>query len=291
MKLSVIIPCLNAATTIAAQLDALAKQDWTERWEVIVADNGSTDDSLKIVESYKDKLPSLRVVDASSRRGQPYALNSGAAAAQGDSLAFCDADDEVAPGWVAAMGEALLQHDFVACRIDFTKLNPPWLQTVFRAHAQQHGRLLKAKFPPYLWHAGGGTLGVRKSLHTAVGGFADALPCLHDNDYCFKIQLRGVELLYVPEAVVHVRCRDTLRGLLRQACRWAEYSVLLYKMYRPANSKDFRLWKEFLWQWKGLLCSIPQIRIGRSARAMWVWQFGWQLGRFLGSVKHHVPPV
>ena len=291
MKLSVVIPCLNAAATIGIQLEALARQHWDQEWEVVVADNGSTDDSREIIESYRDRLPNLRIVDASARRGQPYALNFGAAAATGIAVAFCDADDEVAPGWVAAMGNALLEHDFVACRIDFTKLNPPWAQTIFLRHGQQHGRLLKAQFPPYLWHAGGGTLGVKKSLHEAVSGFDDALPYLHDTDFCFKVQLRGVELHFVSEAVLYVRCRDTLRGLLRQACHWAEYSVLLYKMYRPANDRAFRLWKDFLWQWKGLLRSIPQIRVDRSARARWVWRFGWQLGRFIGSVKHHVPPV
>jgi glycosyltransferase involved in cell wall biosynthesis len=292
MKLSVIIPCYNGAATIGVQLEALAKQTWCEPWEVIVADNGSTDDSRKIIEQYRDKVPNLRVVDASDRRGQPHALNTGAAAAMGDALAFCDADDEVGPGWVRAMGEALLQHDFVACRIDFTKLNPPWLQTVFRGHAQQHGGLPKGKFPPYLWHAGGGTLGVRKSLHAAVGGFSDDLPYLHDTDYCFKIQLRGAEMHFLPEAVVHIRCRRTLGGLLRQARHWAEYSMLLYKMYRPRDGQDsWGHWKDFFDEWKGILLSTPQTLSGRTSRARWVWRLGWQLGRFVGSIKHHVPPV
>jgi len=52
MKLSVIIPCYNEADTIATQLEVLAKQYWSEPWEVIVSDNGSTDDSLAIVEKY-----------------------------------------------------------------------------------------------------------------------------------------------------------------------------------------------------------------------------------------------
>jgi glycosyltransferase involved in cell wall biosynthesis len=291
MKLSIIIPCFNAARTIGLQLDALVNQHWSEPWEIVVADNGSTDESRKIVESYRDRLPNLRIVDASRRRGQPYALNCGAAAATGIALAFCDADDEVAPGWVAAMGDALLQHDFVACRIDFKKLNPAWAQAVFQRHPQQHGRLVKASFPPYLWHAGGGTLGVKKSLHEALGGFDEALPYLHDTDFCFKVQLKGVELHFVSEAVVHIRCRDTLRGLLRQACHWAEYNVLLYKMYRPANSMDFSRWKICLGEWKGLLRAIPQSRLDRTAQARWVWRFGWQLGRLLGSIKYHVPPV
>lgn len=292
MKLSVVIPCLNAAATIGAQLDALANQQWHQPWEIIVADNGSTDESPKIVESYKDRLPNVRLIDASARRGQPYALNVGAAAAKADALAFCDADDEIAPGWVAAMGEALLKYDFVACRVDFTKLNPAWVQSVFRGHAQQHGRLLKVRFPPYLWHAGGGTLGVKKSIHDAVAGFDEALPYFHDTDYCFKVQLRAIDLHFVSEAVLHIRCRHTLQGLLRQACHWAEYSILLYKMYRPAGSKEaFSRWLAFLWQWTSLLRSVPQIFSDRSAQARWVWQFGWQLGRLVGSIKHQVPPV
>jgi glycosyltransferase involved in cell wall biosynthesis len=291
MQLSVVIPCLNGAGTIGVQLDALANQQWEKPWEIIVADNGSTDDSRTIVESYRDRLPNLRTVDASARRGQPYALNCGAAAATGIALAFCDADDEVAPGWVAAMGEALLNYDCVACRIDFKKLNPPWAQAIFQRHAQQHGQLLKAPFPPYLRHAGGGTLGVKKSLHEVVGGFDEALPYHHDTEFCFKVQLMGVELHYVSEAVVHVRCRDTLRGLLRQACHWAEYGVLLYKMYRPANSNDFSHWKEFLWEWRGILRSIRQICLDKSSRARWIWRFGRQLGRLVGSIKYHVPPV
>ena len=42
-RLSVIIPCFNAATTIGAQLEALANQAWAEPWELIIADNGSKD--------------------------------------------------------------------------------------------------------------------------------------------------------------------------------------------------------------------------------------------------------
>jgi glycosyltransferase involved in cell wall biosynthesis len=291
IRLSVVIPCFNAAATLGVQLDALARQQWDRPWEIVVADNGSTDESRKIVESYKDRLPNLRIVDASARRGQPYALNCGAAAAAGEGVAFCDADDEVASGWVAAMGEALLKYDFVACRIDFKKLNPPWAQAIFQGHAQQHGRLLRVKFPPYLWHAGGGTLGVKKALHEAVGGFDEALPYLHDTDFCFKLELRGVELHFVSDAIIHIRCRSSLKGLLRQALHWAEYSILLYKMYRPVDAKDFLLWKEFLWQWKELLRSIPQIRLDRTAQARWIWRLGWQLGRLVGSIKHHVPPV
>src|SRR3954466_4740554 len=102
-KLSVVIPCLNAASTLGVQLAALTHQSWPGGWEVIVADNGSTDGSREIVEGYRDPLPGLGVGDAGGRRGQAHARNLGATAATGDALLFCDADDEVAPGWMEAL--------------------------------------------------------------------------------------------------------------------------------------------------------------------------------------------
>jgi glycosyltransferase involved in cell wall biosynthesis len=111
MKLSVVIPCFNAASTLGTQLEALARQRYNQDWEVIIADNGSTDGSLAVAESYKSRLPGLRVVDSSDRRGAAHARNIGALNSTGDHLLYCDADDEVAPGWMAAMAEALSRHE------------------------------------------------------------------------------------------------------------------------------------------------------------------------------------
>jgi len=122
MKLSVIIPCFNAANMIAVQLEALANQQCSEPWEVIASDNGSTDKTVAIVEQYQKKLPNLRIVNSSELRGAAHARNVGALTAAGDALVFCDADDEVAPGWVAAMGEALSKYDFVACRREYNQI-------------------------------------------------------------------------------------------------------------------------------------------------------------------------
>ncbi|MEM9163322.1 MAG: glycosyltransferase family A protein, partial [Cyanobacteria bacterium P01_F01_bin.4] len=114
MQLSVIIPCFNAAETLSFQLDAFSQQQWEQDWELIIVDNGSTDQTIAIAKRYADKISHLRIVDASERKGAAYARNYGAQMALGASLAFCDADDEVAPGWVAAMGQGLERFDLVA---------------------------------------------------------------------------------------------------------------------------------------------------------------------------------
>jgi glycosyltransferase involved in cell wall biosynthesis len=288
MKLSVIIPCLNAADSIATQLEALANQRWSEPWEVIVSDNGSTDGSMDIVKKYEGRLPHLCIVDASGRRGRAYARNMAAKVARGESLAFCDADDEVAPGWLAAMGEALSKYDFVACRIDVYKLNPLWIAKT-RNHSQASGLQTKGA-PPNLSHAGGSTIGVKRRFHDEVGGFDEAFIRQQDTDYCWRIQLKGAALHFVPEAVVHVRLRDTIKDTYLQSFGTGEYAVLLYKKYLPLGMLKLTL-KQGIVAWKnlvvGFIRSVPKIR-NKGDLIPWASRFGVRLGRLKGSVKYRV---
>jgi glycosyltransferase involved in cell wall biosynthesis len=281
VRLSVIVPCLNSADTIAIQLEALANQQWSQPWEIIVSENGSTDRTLSIVKQYMQKIPYLRMVDASAQSGAAYARNEGARAAAGNLLAFCDADDEVAPGWVAAIGEALSRYDFVAGRLQAVKLNETWAQSARRC--PQQDSLQQYTYPPFLPHAAGCNLGVKKSLHQAIGGFDESMPKLHDTDYCWRIQLAGVKLHFIPEALVHYRYRNTLSGMYHQAFVWGEYNVVLYKKYRSQGMPKLS-WKQGIRAWIRLFRNLSQL-LGQDSRYKWLWEFAWRLGRVRGSLK------
>jgi len=283
-RLSVVIPCLNAAATLPTQLDALAAQSWPGGWEVIVADNGSTDGSREIVERYRDRLPGLKLVDALDKRGQAHARNVGAAASTGDALLFCDADDEVAPGWLAALGRALGEHEFVACRYDNEKLNPV---EVRRTHLNpQKDGLTRYDYPAFLPHAGGGGLAVRRSVHEEVGGFDESMPALEDTDYCWRIQLAGHAFHFVPEAVVNIRHRHDLSGVYRQGVSYGQHNVLIYKKYRPLGMPRLGILPGIL-RWGKLLLTSPRV-FTKNGRAPWLWQLGWRVGRLKGCLKYRV---
>jgi GT2 family glycosyltransferase len=262
----------------------MANQEWSEAWEVIISDNGSTDETLKIVEKYKEWFPRLRIVDSSGQPGPAHARNLGVWAASGELLAFCDADDEVAPGWLAAMGEALAKYDFVAGRLEANKFNTSWVQR--SRSAFQHNGLQPYNYPPYLPHAACCNLGIKRSLYDSLGKFDETFLSLHDTDYCWRAQLAGTELHFVPDAVVHYCFRNTLGGAYRQARRYGEYNVLLYKKYRPLGMPALS-WKTSVKSWGHLLRSMLKIR-GRQSFAYWVWQLGWRIGRLQGSIKHQV---
>jgi GT2 family glycosyltransferase len=284
MKLSVIIPCYNSERTIATQLEALAGQTWDKPWEVIISDNGSTDGTLTIVDRYKSKFSNFKVVDSSDRRWAAHARNVGARAASGEALAFVDSDDEVGPGWVTGIGEALTVHDVVASRFDGKKLNETWVLEGCGI-GQQNG-VQPFTYPAYLPHAGCSGLGVKRFLHESIGGFDESLPVLEETDYCWRIQLIGVTLHFSPDAVVHVRLKGNLPDIFRQRCKWGEYSTLLYKWYRIRGMPRLG-WKNMLSAWLYVIITLLKCykRVGRTRL---VTLLGYRMGRLKGCVKYGV---
>lgn len=243
---------------------------------------------MEIAKEYMNRLPALRIVDASDKKGQAHARNIGVRFSRAESVVFCDADDEVAPGWVAAIGNALIKHDFVASRTAITKLNPEWVLKS-RSNPQEAG-VQSYTYPPYLHHAGGGTIGVKRELFESVGGFDESLPYLEDTDFSWKLQLMGIQLHFVPEAVIQLRFRDSLNGIFRQARNYAEYNVKLYKKYIPKGMPKIPL-KDDLASWKNFFVAIiknlPRAR-KKSDAAIWAWRFGWRWGQLIGMIKYRI---
>jgi len=284
VKVSVVIPCYNGAATLGVQLDAVCDQPWPEGFEVIVVDNRSTDESAALVTKYQQRFPFVSLVTANDGKGCGYARNCGVRRSTGDAILFCDADDEVAPGWVAAMGEALRQHDFVASRVDLEKLNDVRM-IANQGHPQTQG-LQRIPYPPYLPHAGGGTVGIKRRLHESVGGFDERFIFVQDTHYCLRIQLAGHRLHFVPAAVIHLRMRDQGRALFRQARGWGQYSVRLYRESRRLGTERLpHPWRLGLAAWRDLLFGLPSLR-SRQFRKRWLFQLGYRTGRFIGSVRY-----
>ena len=134
---------------------------------MIVADNGSRDRTAEVARAWADRLPALHVCDASSRTGTNRARNIAARAARGDFLAFCDADDVAAEGWLEGLVEGAARFDLVGGWCDDVVLNDA--MTRGWRLAQPHDQLpIALGFLPY---AIGANLGVWASVHEAIGGW------------------------------------------------------------------------------------------------------------------------
>ena len=180
--ISVVVPVHNGMPWLEDQLVALVAQQCPEPWEVVIADNGSTDRSAAFARDWADDHENFRLVDASTVEGAPAARNAGVQAAAGELLVFCDADDVVQPGWLASFAKALDEVDVVAGVFDFWSLNG------LRTSPDQPASMRQLGFLP----AGlGANLAVRRQAFEAVGGFAEELLVGEDIDLCWRLQLAG----------------------------------------------------------------------------------------------------
>ncbi len=282
-RVSVIIPCLNAAGTLGAQLEALSRQTWQGDLEVLVADNGSTDGSADLAASWRDRLPGLRVLPAADRQGPAHARNVAAAAATGDVLLFCDADDVVAEGWIDGLVRELESHEAAASRHEIERLNDEQARRLHGNAAQQHG-LCSYTNPPFLDHAGGCGFGIRRHVFDELGGLDEEYVALEDTDLCWRLQLGDYSLVFAPDAVVHVRFPATLRGAFRQAVRYGQYNVYIYTRYRSRGMPRLPALPGLL-RLGSLLLRSPQL-LSRSKRGRWIWLAGWRLGRLRGCLRY-----
>jgi glycosyltransferase involved in cell wall biosynthesis len=286
LELSVIMPLHNAAGVVVHQLAGLAGQTYRGGWELVVADNGSTDDGAAVVGRWRDRIPDLRVVEASARRGAAAARNLGAAAARGDALVFCDADDVVAPGWLEAFAGALGRHDFVAGACEHEALNPGGTAD-WHARSFEAGTPLTMGFLPY---ASSANMAVSRAAFLQAGGFDEGFARLgaagEDIDLSWRLQLGGHGLHFEPGALVHYRHRHDLRGVWRQNLRYGMADVLLYKRFH-GHGVHPRPLGQALHGYRSLLLRAPTL-VHRPSRGIWLRDAGHRWGRVRGSIREGV---
>ena len=278
--ISVVMPVLNGEEHVADQLAALASQTYTGDWELVVVDNGCTDRTLDIVRDWRGRLPSVTIADARARRGLNHARNAGAAAARGDFLAFCDADDAATSGWLAAMAAAAHDADIVGGRLEWEALNDPVVRA-WRPQAPMTDLLVDHGF---LRYAPGGNLGVWARVAHEIGWDEEFTFGSSDHGFAWRAQLAGYELTFAPAALMQQRFRPTVWGMARQHFRYGRSGPQLHRAFRDVGlpGPDNR---DALRQWRRLLSDLPALWGSRERRGHWVRIAAFRLGRIEGSLR------
>lgn len=282
MPITVVVAALNAADTIQAQLDALSQQDYpTELFEVLVCDNGSTDQTRAIVHRHAQQDPRFRLVDASARRGSGPARNLGVQLATSNLIAFCDADDVVDAGWLTAMVAACAHHDVVAGRVETVSLNSEWTRV---ARTLPEG-IQTGSFLPF---AGAGNLAFRREAFLQVGGFDPDVTWLEDVDLSWRLQLAGYSIGFAPDAIVHVRLRRSISGIYTQGLHYGWALAQLECRYRTlmgsaAERPSTPAAPKSRWTTIANALSVLARHPGRGGWGHLLWQLGWHVG-------HHTAP-
>lgn len=206
-QVSVIVPTYNEKDTIETCLKNLLEQSY-DNYEVIVGDNGSTDATQKLVENFSVKLTVEGDVQSSYA-----ARNKGVAAAEGDILAFIDADCLPDEDWIAE-GVQRIQDgaDLVGGRVQFTFSNPPTAAEIFDSISNmQIERDVRDRSV-----AKTANLFVKKTVYQDVGPFPSDMISGGDVHWTEKATNSGYELVYEEKAKVRHPARSFTELLKKQ---------------------------------------------------------------------------
>jgi glycosyltransferase involved in cell wall biosynthesis len=247
-RVSAVIPNFNHGAVVGEAIRAIAEQAPPVD-EIIVVDDGSTDNSADVLARLSEEIPRLRVLRLEENCGAIFALNHGLKHARGEYINFGAADDLVQPGLFAAMLDVLTLHPqaaFACCeamvaeaesgRIEYRPpVRPSNAPTYFEP---QRVRDLLRRIDNWILS---GTALVRRDLVLDLGGFDPTLGAFTDGFLFRKLALRH-GFCFVPRLGLTWRVSAT--GLSRsQASNFANsMDVLSSAISRMRADPDFPSW-------------------------------------------------
>ncbi|HIJ65994.1 MAG TPA: glycosyltransferase [Candidatus Hydrogenedentes bacterium] len=202
------LPCFNAAPTLAEAIDSIRAQTWKD-WELIVLDDGSSDNSVRIAEAIAASEPRVRVV-RSEHVGIVKALQRACGDARGDYIARMDADDLAAPTRLAKQTALMNREPHVALSGTLIEMyGAPIGQGRRRYEKWINGLLSHEDIVRELFiecplpHP---TFMMRREAFDTIGGYQDhGWP--EDYDLCMRIFCAGARFAKVPEMLLKWRER------------------------------------------------------------------------------------
>ncbi len=225
-KVSVVVASYNGANTLKACLESLRNLNYAD-YEVILVDDGSTDATPQLVQQF----PNVRYFRHHKNLGLSVARNSGIAAAEGEIVAFTDADCRADEDWLYYLVADLITGEFAGVgghnllpADDSATAAAVMVSPGGPAHVMLTDREAE--------HIPGCNMAFRKSALVAVGGF-DAIfrKAGDDVDICWRLQQAGLKIGFSAAAFVWHYRRSTVGAYLRQQRGYGEAEALLVRKH------------------------------------------------------------
>lgn len=200
---SVVIPAYNSAEMLPTCLQALQAQTLpADQYEIIVVDDGSTDDTAEVARDL-----GVRVI-SQPNAGPAAARNRGALAARGDILLFTDADCTPFPDWVECMTATFTELGVVGAKgVYRTRQRDLVARFVQAEYEDKYDRMRTLETIDFVDTY---SAGYRRDVFLASGGFDTCFPTasVEDQEFSFALAETGHRLVFVPNAqVFHIHDR------------------------------------------------------------------------------------
>lgn len=260
------VPTRNGAKTIRRALDSVLAQSYS-RWELVISDNASSDETQAICSSYADTEPRVRYVRQARNIGMAANFNATLKHARGKYFAWLSDDDAWSPHYLECLVDSIRgaqRPALAACRyryvyengeyIDSSDVDETWSTLQSTIYYMRHGEIN--------WFYG---LFATNVLRACGGMHRDWRPFLQLSDYLtvLKVMLRG-DVRVVNRVLVYKAVRDLHRYRFKRLARWdfdpAFWRAVVRYLTMPiglwcdlACSAPWIMWSEYAWAEKARL--------------------------------------
>jgi glycosyltransferase involved in cell wall biosynthesis len=252
-KISIVVCSLNGAPTIRDTMEGLLHLDYPD-YEVIVIDDGSTDNTANIAAEYPCRLISTE------NRGLSNARNTGWQEATGEIIAYIDDDAYPDPHWLSYLAHVFLHTDYIG--VGGPNLAPPgdgWIADCIANAPGGPVHVLVSDSEAE--HIPGCNMAFRRDALAAIEGFDPIYRAAGDDvDLCWRLQERGWRIGFSPAAVVWHHRRNSLSMYWKQQQGYGKAEALLEQKWpEKYNAMGHLAWSGRLYG-KGLTQAINSRR-------------------------------
>jgi glycosyltransferase involved in cell wall biosynthesis len=232
-SISIIIPTFNGASRIGYCLDSLSKQTAERDVEILVVDDGSTDNIANMTGIY----PFVRLI-SQANAGPASARNRGALEARGDILLFTDDDCIPMPNWLGAMLEPFKDADVVGAKGIYRTRQKSLAARFVQIEYEDKYHLMAAL--PNIDFIDTYSAAFRRERFLEMAGYDTSFPvaCAEDIELSYRMSARGWKMKFVPAAIVYHTHPDTLSRYLKKKYKFAFWRVLAVRKNPSKGIKD-----------------------------------------------------
>jgi GT2 family glycosyltransferase len=230
---SIIVPTFNGGSRIVRCLDALSEQIGGRDVDVLVIDDGSTDNTREVVERYA----CVRLI-RQANAGPASARNRGAVAACGEILLFTDDDCVPLPGWLDAMLEPFQDPAVMGAKGVYRTLQKSLIARFVQLEYEDKYRLMAEL--PSIDFIDTYSAAFRRERFLEMGGYDSSFPvaCAEDVELSYRMSARRWKMKFAPGAIVYHTHPDTLSKYLKKKYKFAYWRVLAVRKNPGKAVKD-----------------------------------------------------
>ena len=233
IEASVIVPTFNGACRIGTCLEALLKQTPPKNIEILVVNDGSTDNTVGAVERFSG----VRLI-SQANAGPAAARNRGALEARGTIILFTDDDCVATPDWLDAMLEPFQDPEVVGAKGVYRTRQTSLVARFVQIEYEDRYRFMRSQssidfIDTY-------SAAFRRDRFLAMNGYDISFPvaCAEDIELSYRMSARGWKMKFAPAAIVYHTHPDTIWRYLKKKYKFAFWRVLAVRKNPAKAVKD-----------------------------------------------------